>query len=1083
MMFRCTICDNKFEVPADAGSVKCASCGFEHNLSGATVSLEVGSEAVQTEVYKSPPRWHHKYLPEGYELGGYRIEHCIAKGGMGVVYLATQMSLGRKVAIKVLATEFAHEPDFQARFERESRTLAELSHPGIVSIIDRGRDGEIFFFVMEYVEGVSLRDVMEEKQLGPMEAFRIIRQICEALEFAHMKGVVHRDMKPENILVDKAGRVKITDFGLSRIITQAETERITKTNTIMGTFDYMAPEQREKSKAVDHRADIYSLGVIFYEMLTGELPVGKFDPPSRKSDGVTIELDKVVLKILEKDPDRRYQRASNVATEVDRVERTSSTGRKRGASHDAWGTEETSFASDVKSFYPWAKKRVNEDKKLRSKFVYTLAFALAGLIFALPAFFIVAGIILLTAIVRLFNGECEAVDEHVDRAGKKIRKAAIKIEARAEKAAKHVAAKAKKLGEKFGEKYEEKGAELGAKFKDDAKAFAKDAGAFAKKTAAHAKAFLDEHMKKAGAAQEEDVPNVSDIEIADEAREIFAPESERMDAYVDDRGQLFVDVKRIRRKLSGEDDSDIVAKTLPKKPSGFFGFIGRVIALILMVFFSLGAIGVVLANFHAVDQVEIAATIAINEAMPDMLRDPEGLEGLRWLRQADDRQIIGFLGGALLMIYLAASVVFGIVGAMLRAGGKSGYGPMRIAWVAMFISFGGAAALIYAMTPVAQKWAGYAYDLRSENDEVRKHAVDEIQSKYFFQTGDDALAEAQIELSATTLANSEAYTFDDYSFDLDVSRRTALESNNTYAKTKARRLLSHVTTFALAKTEGYGYDAPTTSLIAGVVIGDGPGEGFLEDPDQSLRKEASNVLDRITDKRFSGYNYRSRSKSNVYNLLDFGYDPAKDPESAETFEAATNWREWRHMLEYPFDALKFTETENPEIRARRLWMYADLVYRQTSYSWRESKMRDRDGSALMFLEALLNPESNHLQAAGYASIQLLWGAGDRIDVNDFPLFKQNRGMDEICNVMEDVIEDITDEVGEWGDLEVVDSLRIFLFVVKNEDSIAKYMGGVSDEIEDLLKEVNKKHGSTLKEALEASEQFRNSNSNNQQNED
>jgi len=172
---------------------------------------------------------------------------------------------------------------------------------------------------MEYVDGTNLRRLIETNEMPPERAVEIIPQICEALQFAHDDGIVHRDIKPENILVDSRGRVKIADFGLAKIVESHSPDyAITGTHQVMGTPRYMAPEQMEGAKTVGHRADIYSLGVVFYEMLTGELPLGRFDPPSHKG-GVNAEWDQVIMRTLEKEPSRRFQNASDVKSEVQRI--------------------------------------------------------------------------------------------------------------------------------------------------------------------------------------------------------------------------------------------------------------------------------------------------------------------------------------------------------------------------------------------------------------------------------------------------------------------------------------------------------------------------------------------------------------------------------------------------------------------------------------------------------------------------------------------------------------------------------------------------------------------------------------------
>jgi predicted Ser/Thr protein kinase len=245
----------------------------------------------------------------------------IGKGGMGAVYKARQRTLDRLVALKILPPQVASGAGFAERFSREARALARLSHPNIVAIYEFGQVEGMPFFVMEFVDGLNLRQLEREGKLTPREALQIVPQICEALQFAHDEGIVHRDIKPENILLDKKGRVKIADFGIAKIMGRAAEVALTETQGTLGTPQYMAPEQIEKPQAVDHRADIFSLGVVFYEMLTGELPLGKFSPPSRKVQ-VDVRLDDVVLRTLEKEPERRYQKASQVKSAVETISST-----------------------------------------------------------------------------------------------------------------------------------------------------------------------------------------------------------------------------------------------------------------------------------------------------------------------------------------------------------------------------------------------------------------------------------------------------------------------------------------------------------------------------------------------------------------------------------------------------------------------------------------------------------------------------------------------------------------------------------------------------------------------------------------
>jgi serine/threonine protein kinase len=292
------------------------------------------------------------------------------------VYLARQKSLERVVALKILPPEIGRDPAFAERFTREAQALARLNHPHIVTIHEFGRRqapsaslqgdqtgdasatppsappppppiGEsegrlapgttVYFFVMEYVDGVSLRGLLDSGHISPKEALAIVPQICEALQYAHDQGIVHRDIKPENILLNKQGQVKIADFGLAKLMgrtevkglrtelevpgegTSAPSMQAAAVVTIpAGTPRYMAPEQRERPAEVDHRADIYSLGVVFYQMLTGELPAKVIEPPSRKVV-IDVRLDQIVLRALERSPELRFQNATELKTEVETV--------------------------------------------------------------------------------------------------------------------------------------------------------------------------------------------------------------------------------------------------------------------------------------------------------------------------------------------------------------------------------------------------------------------------------------------------------------------------------------------------------------------------------------------------------------------------------------------------------------------------------------------------------------------------------------------------------------------------------------------------------------------------------------------
>ncbi len=250
------------------------------------------------------------------------ILSLLGKGGMGAVYQARQPALDRLVALKVLPAQGDADPGFAEVFWRVARAMARLSHPNIVAVHEFGQAGNLHYFIMEFVDGVNLRQLEQAGRLSAREALQIVPQLCDALQYAHDAGVVHRDIKPENVMVDRKGRVKIADFGLAKILGhEAETWRLTGAGHVMGTPHYMSPEQLERPQEVDHRADIYSLGVVFYEMLTGELPLGRFGPPSSKVQ-IDVRLDDVVLRALEKEPGRRYQQISEVKTRMESIAQT-----------------------------------------------------------------------------------------------------------------------------------------------------------------------------------------------------------------------------------------------------------------------------------------------------------------------------------------------------------------------------------------------------------------------------------------------------------------------------------------------------------------------------------------------------------------------------------------------------------------------------------------------------------------------------------------------------------------------------------------------------------------------------------------
>ncbi len=394
-------------LPPGAPQGLCPGCLLRRGLETNTVDA--------TEGQSPPPAWDpptvEQLAPLFPELD---LLELIGRGGMGAVYKARQRELDRLVALKILPPAIGRQESFAQRFAREAQAMARLSHPNIVTVHDFGRrswmqtqgrpsdvpghppdaagglgetesessdaqeeqsvrelqqegfEGELYFFVMEYIDGLSLRGVLDAGTVSPREALAIVPQICDALQYAHDRGIVHRDIKPENILLDRGGRVKIADFGLARLIgadggasvrgTGVSSARPTDVpldageasgsaaasegpgrkgapgglgggatigeERVCGTPRYMAPEQFDRPREVDHRADIYSLGAVFYEMLTGSLPQGApgqvFEPPSHRVL-IDVRLDEVVLRALHREPSLRYQHASEVRTQVETI--------------------------------------------------------------------------------------------------------------------------------------------------------------------------------------------------------------------------------------------------------------------------------------------------------------------------------------------------------------------------------------------------------------------------------------------------------------------------------------------------------------------------------------------------------------------------------------------------------------------------------------------------------------------------------------------------------------------------------------------------------------------------------------------
>lgn len=243
--------------------------------------------------------------------GGYAFERLLGSGGMGAVYLARQTGLARRVAVKILHREHGQDYRYPERFCLEAQAMAMLDHPNIVRVHDFGLIGaDYLFFVMEFIEGTDVQHVIAAGGMTPDLALRVIAPVCDALEYAHSRGIVHRDIKPANILLAGDGRVKLTDFGLAKRLDRPDA-LVTHANMALGTPEYAAPEQHDGLPDIDHRADIYALGVLLYQMLTGAVPRGAWQPASATA-GIDARLDGVIVRTLMTDRAQRYQSAGDL---------------------------------------------------------------------------------------------------------------------------------------------------------------------------------------------------------------------------------------------------------------------------------------------------------------------------------------------------------------------------------------------------------------------------------------------------------------------------------------------------------------------------------------------------------------------------------------------------------------------------------------------------------------------------------------------------------------------------------------------------------------------------------------------------
>ncbi len=242
-------------------------------------------------------------------IGSFAVAGTIGEGGMCTVYLGRQDSLDRPVAIKLLKENLGNNPEARARFERESLIVARLNHPNIVHVVDRGITAEgAPYFVMEYLEGTDLAHALAERSLDRTRKLEIAIQVCRALAYAHRNGVIHRDIKPANILLDRDGNAVVTDFGIAKLVDASET----RADLVLGTMTYMSPEQQTGGALVGPASDLYSLGVVLYEMLAGTKPLGRFRPPSECDPTLPVELDVICLRCLAVDPAERFSSADEL---------------------------------------------------------------------------------------------------------------------------------------------------------------------------------------------------------------------------------------------------------------------------------------------------------------------------------------------------------------------------------------------------------------------------------------------------------------------------------------------------------------------------------------------------------------------------------------------------------------------------------------------------------------------------------------------------------------------------------------------------------------------------------------------------
>jgi serine/threonine-protein kinase len=309
---RCPNCAIRCDVSCfvDGALARCGHCG---------VRFEVCREKTPEPQAALPGQQPQRQPPPGAkaeaplpQLEGFYVHDRLGVGGMGEVFRCTRLSDRTPVAVKILTAAMAAVPDYVRRFGREAAAMAQLDHPGIVRLVGRGKAGQHFYIAMELIEGESLRNWAHKNRPTARQLAKLLAQVAHALAYAHARAVVHRDLKPDNVLVTKDQRTKVLDFGLAGLHANGA-ECLTQSHVAMGTANYMAPEQRKDAKRADHRADLYSFGVMTYELLTGDLPVGRFPPPSKLVAGLDPRWDALVERCVDLDPAARPHSALELA--------------------------------------------------------------------------------------------------------------------------------------------------------------------------------------------------------------------------------------------------------------------------------------------------------------------------------------------------------------------------------------------------------------------------------------------------------------------------------------------------------------------------------------------------------------------------------------------------------------------------------------------------------------------------------------------------------------------------------------------------------------------------------------------------